>query len=279
MENKVVVIKLNGGLGTTLCCEKAKCLIEISKDKTLLDLILERISKFSIYFLCSDFTYEDTKFEVGKKYQDLNVNYIMQDMQTRQLDQNEICSLAENKLYYPGGHGKLYEILYKKGFLDKFISEGKEVIHISNIDNFKAVPDENIVNLVSKEKDLCIDVIEYDSKQNKKGGVFVKKDNVWKLCELSQEKHDFNENLMFNTNNIYINIKSLKKLFETTNHYNLDFIENRKIIDGVKIIQREVACGSIVKYFPDVHFNKIDRCDFVAIKTKDDLEMFKNHEF
>jgi UTP--glucose-1-phosphate uridylyltransferase len=43
MLNKLVVIKLNGGLGTTMGCVGPKSLIQVRNDETFLDLTVQQI--------------------------------------------------------------------------------------------------------------------------------------------------------------------------------------------------------------------------------------------
>ena len=49
--SKLVVLKLNGGLGTSMGCEGPRSLIYVRDDKTFLDLAVEQI-EVSVQFLC-----------------------------------------------------------------------------------------------------------------------------------------------------------------------------------------------------------------------------------
>ena len=54
MLNKLVVVKLNGGLGTSMGCQGPKSVIPVRNDLTFLDLTVQQIEVnlfFSFYFL------------------------------------------------------------------------------------------------------------------------------------------------------------------------------------------------------------------------------------
>ena len=43
---------------------------------------------------------------------------------------------------YPPGHGDLYESFQRSGLLDKMLSQGRDIVFVSNIDNLGATVDE-----------------------------------------------------------------------------------------------------------------------------------------
>ena len=55
--NKLVILKLNGGLGTTMGVEGPKSLISVRNDTTFLDLIVLQVevSANELWFLISDY--------------------------------------------------------------------------------------------------------------------------------------------------------------------------------------------------------------------------------
>ena len=50
--NKLVVVKLNGGLGTTMGCVGAKSLIQVRDDATFLDLNVKQIEVLLYVHVC-----------------------------------------------------------------------------------------------------------------------------------------------------------------------------------------------------------------------------------
>lgn len=73
------VLKLNGGLGTSMGLEKAKSLLVVKDNKTFLDLIAEQIkytrkkfdSKVRFVLMNSFSTSDDTKEHLAKQHKDL----------------------------------------------------------------------------------------------------------------------------------------------------------------------------------------------------------------
>lgn len=51
--------------------------------------------------------------------------------------------------WYPPGHGDVYNSLHNSGLLEKFISEGKKYVFISNIDNMGATVDLSILMIIN----------------------------------------------------------------------------------------------------------------------------------
>lgn len=58
--------------------------------------------------------------------------------------------------WYPPGHGDTYQSFYNSGLLDQFLSKGKEVVFVSNIDNLGATVDLSILWLM-----IAVKVIYY----------------------------------------------------------------------------------------------------------------------
>lgn len=59
----------------------------------------------------------------------------------------DVSFSGENtEAWYPPGHGDIYASFFNSGLLDTFISEGKEYIFVSNIDNLGATVDLYILN-------------------------------------------------------------------------------------------------------------------------------------
>ena len=48
-------------------------------------------------------------------------------------------------MWYPGGHGDLFESLDNSGLLDQLLEQGKEYLFISNVDNLGATVDTSSV--------------------------------------------------------------------------------------------------------------------------------------
>lgn len=71
-----------------------------------------------------------------------------------------------SEAWYPPGHGDIYASFYNSGLLEKLITEGKEYIFVSNIDNLGATVDLHILHhLISQPADKrCEFIMEVTDK-------------------------------------------------------------------------------------------------------------------
>jgi UDP-N-acetylglucosamine pyrophosphorylase len=155
---KTAVLKLNGGLGTSMGLEKAKSLLEVKDGHTFLDLIAlqvaslrARYSPAQVRFVLMDSfaTSADTRALLEAKHSEL----IKSDPQGWELLQNKSPKVARESLepasfasnpeleWCPPGHGDIYPSLLGSGMLDKLLGEGVEYLFVSNSDNLGATLD------------------------------------------------------------------------------------------------------------------------------------------
>ena len=170
--NKLAVLKVNGGLGTSMGMEKknpiinclpytrrhllgmtgAKSALEVKDDMTFLDLTVRQIEHLNtthrvdvpLILMTSFNTHEDT-LRIIKKYanQQLRITTFNQSRYPRILGETLLPAPKtaddDKKNWYPPGHGDLYNALLHSGVLDQLIAEGKEYLFVSNSDNLGAV--------------------------------------------------------------------------------------------------------------------------------------------
>lgn len=149
---KLAVLKVNGGLGTSMGMTGAKSALEVKNDMTFLDLTVRQIEHLNttqkvdvpLILMTSFNTHEDT-LRIIKKYanQQLRIITFNQSRYPRIVKDTLLpCPnhyTADKKDWYPPGHGDLYTALQNSGVLDKLIAEGKEYLFVSNSDNLGAV--------------------------------------------------------------------------------------------------------------------------------------------
>jgi UTP--glucose-1-phosphate uridylyltransferase len=59
-------------------------------------------------------------------------------------------ALEDKSSWYPPGHGDLFDAIMNSGLVDKLLSQGKEYLFVSNVDNLGAVVDQNILEHMHK---------------------------------------------------------------------------------------------------------------------------------
>lgn len=290
---KLVVIKLNGGLGTSMGLKKAKTLLKVKGELNFLDIIARQIlelreeseKNIPLLFMHSFNTREDSLAHL-KIYQDLPLHHLPLDFlqnkfpKIKQEDLSPLQNEDDNQNWNPPGHGEIYSVLANSGVLDKLLELGYEYAFISNSDNLGAVVDEKILNYFAEHKIPFMMEVCQRTEMDKKGGHLAQtKHGQLILRESAQCSDDEVEHFQnidrycyFNTNNLWVNLKALKhKLFETSNLLPLQLILNSKEVDGTKIYQIESAMGAAINVFRDSRAILVNRDRFAPVKKTTDL--------
>lgn len=296
--NKLVVVKLNGGLGTSMGCKGPKSLISVRNENTFLDLTVQQIEHLNkkyntdvpLVLMNSFNTDEDTK-KILQKYTHHRVKiHTFNQSRYPRINKESLLPVAtdigmtgENAdVWYPPGHGDIYASFYNSGLLDQLITEGKEYIFVSNIDNLGATVDLNILHhLVSQPNGKrCEFIMEVTDKTRAdvKGGTLIQYDNKLRLLEIAQvpkahvdEFKSVTKFKIFNTNNLWISLGAIKRLQEQ-NAMDMEIIVNPKTLDGGQnVIQLETAVGAAIKSFDNALGINVPRSRFLPVKTVSDL--------
>lgn len=295
MLNKLVIVKLNGGLGTSMGCTGPKSVIQVRNDMTFLDITVKQITTLNKTFNCnvplvlmnSFNTHEDTK-KLIQKYKN-NTCEIHTFVQSKFPRINKETLQPEPNEWYPPGHGDFYEAFYNSGLLNRFIDEGREYCFVSNIDNLGANVDICILNeLFSKEESPNF-VMEVTPKTmaDVKGGTLVDYQGHVRLLEIAQvppehidEFKSIKKFKIFNTNNLWLRLKSIKELLTSPQGLELDIIVNSKHLEsGANVIQLETAAGAAMKYFDRAIGLNVPRSRFVPVKKTSDLLLVMSNLF
>ena len=290
--DKVAILKLNGGLGTTLGCEGPKSMLVVKSEECFLDLVIKNLKKINKKFksnipliLMNSFNTEKKTAKFLRKYN--NIKTFNQSCFPRISSSNllPIDLTMGSEALYPPGHGDLLISLEKSGLLDELLKEGKEYLFISNIDNLGADFDQKILKYFSQENlDFLMELTE-KTRNDIKGGTLINYKNKLKLLEIAQvpieNLKDFTSNRLFkifNTNNIWINLKSLKKL--SNEDIKLDIIENKKkLSNGEEVIQLETAIGAAISLFKKTSGLIVSRDRFRPVKNVSDLFIIRSNLF
>lgn len=290
--DKSVLIKLNGGLGTSMGLSEAKSLLKIKDDFTFLDIIAKQVEASKIpLVLMNSFNTQEKSLELLKNYpalkSDIPLDFLqhkipkisVSDFTPAEYKQNE------NQEWCPPGHGEIYTALVTSGMLEKLLGKGIEYAFISNSDNLGAVMDYKILGYFAENKLPFLMEVADRTEADKKGGHLAKlKDGQLVLRESAQcpkeDESNFqnvNKHKYFNTNNIWINLKQLKKVMEEKdNIIGLPMIVNKKNVNpkdstSEKVFQLETAMGSAISIFKGAGALAVPRTRFAPVKTTEDL--------
>ncbi|TID14889.1 hypothetical protein CANINC_004560 [Pichia inconspicua] len=300
--SKLAVLKLNGGLGTSMGCVGPKSVIEVREGQSFLDLSVRQIEFLNrtydtdvpLLLMNSFNTDRDTEIIV-KKYQShrITVKTFNQSRYPRIFKDNllPVPQSADDRLdaWYPPGHGDLFESIVSSGVLDQLLEEGKEILFVSNGDNLGATVDPKILNHMIESGSEYIMELTDKTRADVKGGTLINYDGSVRLLEIAQVPKDHVEEFKsikkftnFNTNNLWINLKAIKKLVES-NTLQLEIIPNQKTItignSEINVIQLETAVGAAIRYFNNAHGVVVPRSRFLPVKTCSDLLLVKSDLF
>jgi UDP-N-acetylglucosamine pyrophosphorylase len=264
---RTAVVKLNGGLGTSMGLNKAKSLLTIKDDaarNSFLDLIALQVkamrsdhgSNLRFLLMNSFSTSDDCMHHLREHHpellQPLNDSTSKNEQQVEFL-QNKAPKVKKETLepakhesdpsneWNPPGHGDLYPALYGSGTLDQLLSDGVKYLFVSNSDNMGATLDTDLLkHFADNDFPFMMEVCERTDSDKKGGhicrrasdGRFVLREGA--QCADADAAHfaDISKHKYFNTNNLWVNLKHLKQALEKNNGaLPLPLICNEKNID------------------------------------------------
>ncbi|MFD7075027.1 UTP--glucose-1-phosphate uridylyltransferase [Nocardioides sp. NPDC059952] len=299
------VIKLNGGLGTSMGMDRAKSLLCVRKGLSFLDVIARQIlhmrEKYDVrlpLLLMNSFRTSEDSLAALERYRDLPVEGLplefLQNREPRLLvdDLSPVEWPKDPELEWcPPGHGDIYTALLDTGLLDQLIEQGYERVFVSNSDNLGAVPDEKVAGWFAKSgAPFAIEAVRR-TPSDRKGGHFARRKSDGRLIlretaqTLDADKvtlQDLNRHKYCSTNNIWFDLKALKKvLSERDGILGLPLIRNEKTVDPAdpktpKVVQIETAMGAAIEVFEGSQLIEVGRDRFVPVKTTNDLLVLRS---
>lgn len=290
---KVVCIKLNGGLGTSMGLSKAKSLLPVKKDLSFLDIIVNQIlhirknsnTDIPLMFMNSFNTEADTMLAL-EKYQTIRLHDIpLSFIQNKfpkiiQSDFSPFRDKDEHLNWNPPGHGDIYMTLAFSGIINQLLDKGYQYLFISNADNLGATLLPTIPNYMKENKvPFVMEVCKRTAMDSKGGHLAQTQNDLLLLREVAQcpenelsEFQDIHLYSYFNTNNLWVDLKALKDIMMDNNGlFLLPIILNSKTVNGTKVYQIETAMGSAINNFVGAKAVLVERDRFIPVKKTNDL--------
>ncbi|OEU66929.1 MAG: hypothetical protein BBJ57_06485 [Desulfobacterales bacterium PC51MH44] len=292
-----VMIKLNGGLGTSMGLTGAKSLLEIKNGKTFLEIIFKQAEKcrVKLAFMNSFSTHDDTLAALARlKPSDFPLLFIQNKFpKILQKDFGPATWPQNPELEWnPPGHGDIYSAIYTSGMLKTLLDRGIIYAFISNSDNLGATMDTSLLGYFSENRFPFMMEVAPRTPSDVKGGHIARhKDGRLILRESAQcpqdELNAFQDIKLygfFNTNNIWVNLKTLENLIEKHGTVNLPMIRNPKNLDprdenSPSIYQVETAMGAAISLFEGAVVIKIPASRFLPVKKCNDLLAVRSDRF
>ncbi len=287
--SQTVRIILNGGLGTSMGLKGAKSLVVIKDGMSFLDIIMRQAenSDVTLAFMNSFNTQDDTMAALRElKPSKFPLNFLQhkfpkifrKDFSPARWPQNPKLE------WNPPGHGDVYTALLTSGMLESLLANGILYAFISNSDNLGARLDESLLGYFAHHQfPFMMEVAEKTPADIKGGHLARHKNGRLILREAAQcpadelaAFQDIQRYQYFNTNNIWVNLKELKTLFERQKIIHLPLILNPKTLDprdknSPPVYQIESAMGAAISLFEDATAVVVPRTRFYPVKTCNDL--------
>ncbi len=247
--DSTVVIKLNGGLGTSMGLSGAKSLLPVRDGATFLDLIARQIliqradSQSEIPFLLMNSyrTREDTLAAL-QRYPELRLDGLPIDFVQHRVPRvglvddggkgrrgrgparlgDPIEWPADSELEWcPPGHGDLYIALESQGMLDDLLDRGIRYAFVSNADNLGAVLEPRILGWLAREGLPFVMEVAERTEADRKGGHLAERAGRFVLRETAQcpeadrvHFEDVSKHRFFNTNNLWLDLFAVVAAFD-----------------------------------------------------------------
>jgi len=293
---RTVMIKLNGGLGTSMGMTRAKSLLEVKDGLTFLDIVVRQTQQLGVPLaLMNSFaTSEDTKRFLRERYPDADVREFLQNKEPKLLVDDLVPAdwPADPELEWaPPGHGDIYVALQASGMLRSLLDDGYEAAFVSNSDNLGAVLDPKLAAaFLDSGAPFLMEVVPR-TKADRKGGHLARRreDGRLVLRETAQTPEEDREALQDvgrhrygNTNNLWVNLVALDRVLrERSGVLGLPMIVNRKTVDpsdesSPEVFQLETAMGAAIEVFEGAEAVEVSRTRFAPVKTTNDLLVLRS---
>ncbi|MGZ5405845.1 MAG: UTP--glucose-1-phosphate uridylyltransferase, partial [Nocardioides sp.] len=302
---KTVVIKLNGGLGTSMGMDRAKSLLCVRRGLSFLDIIARQVLHLRkqhdvdlpLIFMNSFRTSEDSMAALAR-YEDLAVDGLpLEFLQNKEpkLLTKDLAPVSWPKApdleWCPPGHGDIYTALRGSGLLDQLIESGFRYAFVSNSDNLGATPDARVAGwFAGTGAPFAIEAVRR-TPSDRKGGHFARRTRDGRIVlretaqTLPQDEAalaDLSRHRYCSTNNLWFDLAAMREALDVRGGIlGLPLIRNIKHVDpgdktSPEVVQVETAMGAAIEVFEDALTIEVGRDRFVPVKTTNDLLVLRS---
>jgi UTP--glucose-1-phosphate uridylyltransferase len=303
-----VVVKLNGGLGTSMGMDQAKSLLPVKSGLSFLDITARQVlslrKKYDVrlpLIMMNSFRTSADSLAALSRYPELGSPPLPQEFLQNKEPKLRASDLAPVEFpqdpdleWCPPGHGDIYPALLSSRIIRQLLELGFERLFISNSDNLGAVADPQVAGwFAASGAPFALEAV-LRTPSDRKSGHFARRvsDGRLVLREFSQcppEDAEFLQDLgrhqHCNTNNIWIDLGALEAELTTRNGIlGLPLIRNVKTVDpsdrsSTEVIQIETAMGAAIEVFADAQLIEVGRDRFVPVKTTNDLLVLRSDAY
>lgn len=309
--DKLVVIRLNGGLGTTMGLERAKSLLRVKNKLSFNDIIARQLQSLGkrtgvsipLIHMTSFSTDGDVK-RAMELYPDLSpgglpISFLQHRHPKIYVDTMTPAQEPVEELNWnPPGHGDIYAALLATGLAEKLLAMGKRYAFVANADNLGATVEPSILGyFVSSGAPFLMETAER-TKADAKGGHLARRKSTGRLVlressqaptapggEIIPEFQDVSKYRHFNTNNIWLDLQAVVQVArEHDGSIPLPLISNKKTVNprdrgSRRVIQIETAMGAAIEVFEGARALQVPRSRFAPVKSNNDLLVVRSDAY
>lgn len=300
-----VVLKLNGGLGTSMGISGPKTALPVRDGLSFLDIIARQVLtlrkehgvELPLVFMDS-FRTQDESLAILAKHEGLQVDGLplsflqSAEPKLRSEDLTPVTWPDDPELEWcPPGHGDVYIALQSSGLLDTLRDRGYRHLFLSNGDNLGATFEPRIPAWMTREGIPYVAEVCERTRNDRKGGHLARRrsDGRLVLRDSAQvapgegqyfqdnERHEF-----FHVNNLWIDLDVLaEQLAQRAGVLELPIIVNRKTVDPTRkdstpVIQIESSMGTAIEVFEGSRALFVPRDRFRPVKTTNELLLVRS---
>jgi UTP--glucose-1-phosphate uridylyltransferase len=300
----VAIIRLNGGLATSMGLREPKSLLTAHGGRTFLEIIVGQTlawrarsgARLPLVLMHSEATREPTLAALAGR-PELAVDGIPLDFMQSMVPKLDAETLAPVRWppapaleWCPPGHGDVYGALRGSGMLAALRAAGFRYAMIANADNLGATIDPRIpAHMDAQGIPFLMEVVQ-GTEADRKGGHLARRraDGRIVLRETAQTPpedeasfRDFRRWRYYNTNTLWIELDALDRELSARGSLELPVIVNRKTVDprdadSPAVLQLESAMGAAIGSFPGAALLEVPRTRFLPVKTTDNLLLLRS---
>jgi UTP--glucose-1-phosphate uridylyltransferase len=300
----VAIIKLNGGLATSMGLQQPKSLLEARDGQSFIEIIIgqalaarKRYGVALPVVLMNSEATRDATLAALADHPELKADGIdlaFDQSMVPKLDVETLMPVSWPKAphleWNPPGHGDVYASLRGSGMLASLLEHGFRYAMISNADNLGSIPDPRIAAHIAREQIPFLMEAVIGTAADRKGGHIAKlrADGRLILRETAQTPEedaasftDFRRWRYYNTNSLWIDLEALERRLASEEGLELPVIVNEKTVDprdkaSTPVVQLESAMGAAIGSFPGARVLVVPRTRFAPVKTNDDLLVLRS---